>query len=106
MSCACQAVWLRKILEKLHFEQQEPTPIYCDNILAIRLSKNLVLNGRSKHMDVRYHFLRDLTKDGTIDMIYCKSEDQVADILTKPLKLATFMKLQRLVGICSMKDTV
>ncbi|XP_048447466.1 secreted RxLR effector protein 161-like [Pyrus x bretschneideri] len=84
---ACQAIWLRRILEELHFQQHEPIVIYCDNSSAIKLSKNPVLHGRSKHIDVRYHFLRDLTNEGTIDLVYYRSEDQVADIMTKPLKL-------------------
>ncbi|CAL5368349.1 unnamed protein product [Camellia sinensis] len=105
-SCACQAIWLRRLLEELHYHQQGPTPVYCDSSSAIKLSKNPVLHGRSKHIDVRYHFLRDLTKDETIDLIYCRSEDQVADILTKPLKLAIFVKLRRLLGVCSMENTI
>lgn len=60
---------------------------------AIKLSKNLVFHGRSKHIDVRYHFLRDLCKDGVIDMVHCKTEDQFTDILTKPLRSAVFVKL-------------
>ncbi|XP_048127806.1 secreted RxLR effector protein 161-like [Rhodamnia argentea] len=51
-SCDCQAIWLRKILEELQFKQQEATTIYCDSSSAIKLSKNLVLHGRSKHIDV------------------------------------------------------
>ncbi|XP_028098760.1 uncharacterized protein LOC114298399 [Camellia sinensis] len=105
-SCACQAIWLRRLLEELHYHQQGPTPVYCDSSSEIKLSKNPVLHGRSKHIDVRYHFLRDLTKDETIDLIYCRSEDHVADILTKPLKLAIFVKLQRLLGVCSMENTI
>ncbi|BBG96765.1 hypothetical protein Prudu_005670 [Prunus dulcis] len=87
--------WLRRILEELSGLQDGPTPVYCDNSSAIKLSKNPVLHGKSKHIDVHYHFLRDLTKDGTIDLIYCISEDQVADILTKRLKLPVFSKPRR-----------
>ena len=43
-TCACQTIWLRKILEELHFKQLEPIPIYCDNISTIKLSKNLILH--------------------------------------------------------------
>ncbi|KAJ6874187.1 hypothetical protein NC651_032883 [Populus alba x Populus x berolinensis] len=64
---ACQAIWMRRILEELHFQQLEPTIIYCDNSSTIKLSKNPVLHVRSKHIDVRYHFLRDLTNEGIID---------------------------------------
>ena len=82
-ACACQAIWLRRILEELQFKQEGATTIYCDNSSAIKLSKNPVLHGRSKHIDVKFHFLRDLTKEGVIDLIHCRSEDQVADIFTK-----------------------
>ncbi|GAA0171303.1 hypothetical protein LIER_41127 [Lithospermum erythrorhizon] len=56
------------------------------------LSKNPVMHGRSKHIDVRYHFLRDLSRDVTIALIKCPSEVQVADIMTKPLNTETFQK--------------
>nr|KYP57182.1 Retrovirus-related Pol polyprotein from transposon TNT 1-94 [Cajanus cajan] len=98
---ACQAIWLRRILEELHFYQQGPTVIHCDNSSTIKLSRNPILHGRSKHIDVRYHFLRDLVIEKIIDLVYCRSEDQVADILTKPLKLEAFEKLRGLLGICS-----
>lgn len=75
VTSACQAIWLRRILEELHFQEHEPTVIYCDNSSAIKLSKNLILHGRSKHIDVRYHFLRDLTNEGIIDLVYCRGED-------------------------------
>ncbi|KAJ4718900.1 Retrovirus-related Pol polyprotein from transposon TNT 1-94 [Melia azedarach] len=105
-SCACQAIWLRKILEELYFKQEGPTLIFCDNSSAIKLSKNPVLHERSKHIDVRYHFLCNLVKDGAIDLTYCKSEDQVADIFTKPLKLAAYLKLRKLLGVCNWKSSI
>ena len=89
-TCAYQAIWLKKIIKELHFKEDGPTQIYCDNGSTINLSKNPVLHGRSKHIDVKYHFLRDLTNDGVINLIYYRSEDQVIDILTKPLKFPTF----------------
>ncbi|XP_019433125.1 PREDICTED: uncharacterized protein LOC109340021 [Lupinus angustifolius] len=98
---ACQAIWLRRILEELHSYQDGPTVIHCDNSSTIKLSKNPVLHGRSKHIDVRYHFLRDLVTDKTIDLVYCRSKDQVADIMTKGLKLEAFEKLHGLLGVCS-----
>ena len=61
-SCACQAVRLRRLLKEIRCQQQGPTLIYCDNSSAIKLSKNPMLHGRSKHIDIRFHFLRDLTK--------------------------------------------
>ena len=105
-SSSCQAIWLRRLLEIINNQQQNPTLIYCDNMSAIKLSKNPILHGRSKHIDVMYHFLRDLCKDGVIDLVFCKSEEQVADILTKPLKPVAFMKLRSMLGLCSSNDVV
>ncbi|GKV21938.1 hypothetical protein SLEP1_g31860 [Rubroshorea leprosula] len=62
-SCACQAIWLRRIMEELELNQHEATSIYCDNSSAIKLSRNPVLHGRSKHIHLRYHFLRNLLAD-------------------------------------------
>ncbi|CAL5408817.1 unnamed protein product [Camellia sinensis] len=104
-SCACQAIWLRRLLETLQHPHNGSTPIYCDNSSTIKLSKNPVLHGRSKHIDVGYHFLRDLVKDGTLDLKHCRSEDQLADILTKPLKLPAFLKLRHLLGVCSVVNS-
>ena len=100
-TCACQAIWLRRILEELQFNQVEATTVFCDNNLAIKLSKNPVLHRRSKHINVKYYFLGDLSNDGTIKLVYFRSKDQVANIQTKPLKLATFVKLHGLLGVCS-----
>ncbi|PHT61425.1 hypothetical protein T459_34721 [Capsicum annuum] len=103
-ACASQAIWLRNVLTGLNFKQQEATTIYCDNSSAIKLSRNPVFHERSKHIDVRFHFLRDLTEDGVIDFVYCKSEDQITDIFTKSLKHASFVKLRKLLGVCSFVD--
>ena len=100
-ACACQAIWFRRILEELQFKQRGPTAIYCDNTSTIKLSKNPVFHGRSKHIDVRIHFIRYLTKDEVIEVLYCQSENQIADIMTKPLKLCTLQKLTKLLGVCN-----
>ena len=99
-SCACQAIWLRRILQHLGQTQKVCTKLYCDNSSSIKLSKNLIMHGRCKHIDVRYHFLRDLTKDGVVELIHCTTEDQIADIFTKPLKLDSFCKLKGRLGVC------
>lgn len=97
-SCACQAIWLRRLIEALHYMQQGPTSIYCDNVSVIKLLKNPVLHGRSKHIDVRYHFLHDLCKDDVIDLIYCKIEDQIANIFYQASQAACVRKIEKYVG--------
>ena len=99
-ACACQAIWMRRVLKKLSHEQKGCTTIMCDNSSTIKLSRNQVMHGRSKHIDVRFHFLRDLTKDGVVELIHCGTQEQVADLMTKPLKLEAFQKLRMMMGVC------
>ncbi|KAA0066751.1 putative mitochondrial protein [Cucumis melo var. makuwa] len=112
---ATVAIWLKKmlhnlaekkILEELYFKQEGATKVYSDNSSVIKLTKNPVLHGRSKHIDVKFHFLRDLTRDGVIELYYCKSEDQIADIMTKTLKLPAFQKLRELLGVCVINKSL
>ncbi|CAJ2635927.1 unnamed protein product [Trifolium pratense] len=103
---ACQGIWLKNVLNYLKMKQSECTLIYCDNSSSIKLSKNPIMHGRSKHIDVRFHFLRDLTKDGTIELVHCRSEEQLADLLTKPLKLESFCKLREGLGMCDVNSLV
>ncbi|CAL2278979.1 unnamed protein product [Prunus armeniaca] len=97
-SCACQVVWLRRIFEMLGEKQDRPTIVHCDSSSAIKLAKNPVMHERSKHIDIRFHFLRDLIKAGTVEMVHCNSQEQIADVMTKPLKLDAFVKLKALVS--------
>jgi len=99
-SCAYQAVWLRRMLENLDHTSAGAMIIYCDNSSTIKLSKNPVMHGRSKHIDVRFHFLHDLTRDGVVTLLHCRSQDQLADIMTKPLPRIVFKKLRMLMGVC------
>nr|DAD41107.1 TPA_asm: hypothetical protein HUJ06_015430 [Nelumbo nucifera] len=104
-SCTCQAVWMRRILEKLSHTQGNCTTVFCDNSSTIKLSKNPVMHGRSKHIDVRFHFLCDLTKEGVVELVHYGTQDQIADMMTKPLKLDTFLKLRKLMGVCEVPDS-
>ena len=78
------------MLEKLDHTLAGTTIVYCDNSSTIKLSKNPIMHGRSKHIDVRFHVLRDLTRDGVITLLHCRSQDQLADIMTKPLPQIVF----------------
>ncbi|OMO99220.1 hypothetical protein CCACVL1_03887 [Corchorus capsularis] len=92
-SGACQAVWMRRTLAEMKMEMRGATRMFCDNSSAIKLSKNPVFHGRTKHIHVRFHFLRELVEKGEIELSYCRTEDQAVDIFTKPLKAASFFKL-------------
>lgn len=82
-SCACQAIRLRNLMEEIHHPHHEPTQIYIDNMSVIALVKNLVAHGRSKHIDTKYHFIRQQVKEDNIKLVYCRTEDQVTDIFMK-----------------------
>ena len=92
---ACQAIWLRNLMKELPHEQEASTKILIDNKSAIVHAKNPVAHGRNKHIETRYHFIRHQVKNKTVTLTYCKSEDQIADIFTKPLKTETFLKLKK-----------
>ncbi|KAL6330034.1 hypothetical protein AAG906_039949 [Vitis piasezkii] len=77
---ACQCIWMRRMLEKIGHSQSKCTTIMCDNSSTIKLSKNPIMHGRSKHIDVRFHFLRNLTKKEVVKLVHCGTNDQVADI--------------------------
>jgi histone deacetylase 1/2 len=74
-------------------EEYTHVPLQCDNISAISLAKNPVLHYKTKHIEVRYHFLRDSVEKGKIALIHVPTQDQLADIFTKPLDQATFTRL-------------
>ena len=98
-SCACQAVWVRRILKGFNHVQSVRTMVFCDNRSSIELLKNPVPHGRSKHIDVTFHFLRELTKDGVVKLIHCHTQEKVANIMTKSLKFDMFMKLRGMLEV-------
>ena len=102
--CAYQCIWMRRVLEKIGHSQSKCTTIMCDNSSTIKLSKNSIMHGRSKHIDARFHFLRDFTKEEVVKLVHCGTNDQVANILTKPLKLEVFLKLREKLGVCEVSN--
>ena len=78
--------------------------IYCDNTSAINLSKNPVNHSRTKHIDIRHHFLRDNVEKGNICLEYVQTDNQLADIFTKPLLESSFIRLRRELGLISRKE--
>lgn len=95
-----EAIFLRKFFLQLDSHSLfAPTIIHCDNQGAICISHNPVNHGRTKHIDVKHHFLRQEIEKKTITLIYIKTEDNVSDILTKPVskdklqKFTNYLKL-------------
>jgi hypothetical protein len=89
-----QAMWLRKILSDLHLDHKEDTKIFVDNQAAIAISHNPVFHGKTKHFNIKLFFLREVQKDGVVTLVYCKTEEQIADVFTKPLPVSKFKDLR------------
>jgi hypothetical protein len=98
-SATCEAVWLRRILEDVEEKQKGPTCINCDNQSAIKLAHNPVYHARSKHIELQHHFVREKIESKEIDLIYCNTSDNVADIFTKPLGKIKFEVFRSKLGV-------
>eukprot|EP00253_Pinus_taeda_P006714 PITA_06714 len=96
---ACQAIWMRRMLRSLCQEQAKGIVIFCDNSLAIALSKNYVFHKRMKHIDTKFHYNMELVNNGEIILKHCRTQEQVADILTKPLGQKNFQFLRKCLGM-------
>ena len=65
---SCEALWLRKFMVDLFCQELRPTIIHCDNHSCIKLSKNPVFHDRSKHIEIKYHFIRDYVQRGAVEL--------------------------------------
>ncbi|CAL9028710.1 unnamed protein product [Prunus brigantina] len=100
-SCCTQLIWMRQMLEDYGLAQS-CFLIYCDNMSAIDISKNPVQHSRTKHIDIRHHFIRDLVEDKILSLEFVPSEKQLADILTKALDFQKHGTLRQSIGLCSI----
>jgi hypothetical protein len=80
-----EALWLRTFISEIFGPLASPTVLLNDNQSAIALAKDQQYHARTKHIDIRFHFIRWIVKNGSIKLVYCPTEDMVADALTKAL---------------------
>jgi hypothetical protein len=98
-SASCEAIWLRKLLTGLFDLEMRATVILCDNQSCIKMTENPVFHDRSKHIEIRYHFIRDMVQRGALKLQYISTDEQVADVLTKPLSRVKFEHFRDKLGI-------
>ncbi|GJS24883.1 hypothetical protein Tco_0453515 [Tanacetum coccineum] len=99
--CCAQILWMRSQLTDYGF-QFNKIPLYHDNKSAIALCRNNVQHSRSKHIDVRYHFIKEQVENGIVEFDFVRTEYQLTDIFTKPLPRERFNFLIKKLGMRSM----
>ena len=96
-----EAVWLRQLASDLRCNTKQPTVIYEDNQAAICMAKNP--NSRSKHIEIKYHYVREKVQNDIIELKYCRTEEMIADIMTKGIGKEKFLKLRKMAGITQIE---
>lgn len=99
---AREVVWLRKLLSGLFGISTESTTIFCDNKSCVKISMNPVFRDKSKHIEIKYHYLRPMVLRKAVELKYISTNDQTADILTKPLPKVKFYFRDKL-GMINLK---
>ena len=91
---AQESTWLKQLMEDLHQPTEYQVRISCDNLSSIRLAENHVFHARTKHIEVHYHYIREKVLEGEMIMVPTKTEEQIADILTKSINKEKFEKFR------------
>lgn len=100
---ACQeALLLKQLLQDFGEDHENPAIIYEDNQSCLRILENDKTSQRTKHIDIKYHFAKDLCQRGDIQFIFCPTTDMTADLLTKPLSKQRMLKLVDYIGLCDI----
>ncbi len=98
-AAAQQAMWLRQVLDDVGEKLAGPIQLFEDNQAAIQIARNPILHKRTKHIDVRHHYVREVVGKGQLELIYIPTKDQLADLLTKPLPRDSFQMLCAKMGL-------
>ena len=98
-SCCTQILWMKQMLKDFGIQINEPISVLCDNTSAINISKNPVMHSRTKHIAIRYHFLKERVAQGEVQLEFVPTTEQVADIFTKPLPKDIFEYLRNRLGV-------
>jgi hypothetical protein len=105
-AAAKEAVYIKSLLQELGYYKQDRFPLYTDNNGALLLAKNPVFHERTKHIAVKFHYIRDLINKGIIDLYYISTNDQKADGLTKALEKIKFQAFLVQLGLLVPKATL
>lgn len=88
----------------MEHEQSSTTMILCDNKSAISITMNPTMHGRTKHMEIRYHFIRSHIAERELKLEHCSTDDQLVDIMTKPLAIKKHLYFRSILGVCGFQS--
>ena len=98
--CVREIMWIRQLLSEIHLPPSRPTVLYQDNQSTMVLAKSRGHHERTKHIDVRFHYIKHAVEKNQVEVQYLPTEHMVADMLTKPLPAAAFEKhTRKLLGL-------
>ena len=101
---AQESLWLQQLLADLKKEEAKSMVIYEDNQSAISMARNPQFHGRTKHIAIKYHFIREQVTNGKLELRYFRTNDMVADMMTKGLSGEQFEKLRLMAGMAPMNE--
>jgi hypothetical protein len=94
-----EAVWLHKLLTYLFDHVMDSTIIHCDNQSYVKLSENHVFHDKSKHIEIKYHYIRDIVQRKALHVQYLPTPEHIANIFTKPLARMKFQYFHERLGL-------
>ena len=98
-AAAQEASWLQNLLFDFNYQSNEPMVIYEDNIAAISIANDSQCTKKTKHIDLKYHYVRDCINEHKIQLKHCNSDDMLADTFTKSLSAVKFLQFRDMLGV-------
>lgn len=98
-----EAIHLKQLANDLHVYHEKVT-IFNDNQAAQSLSINPIISSKSKHIDIKQHFIRETIQNGHVKLEYKRSEEMEADLLTKALNGQKYIKFRNNLGLCQLRE--
>ncbi|MCO5578230.1 hypothetical protein L7F22_032068 [Adiantum nelumboides] len=96
---ACkEAIWLGRLMTDLGIKEETPM-LHCDSQSAIQLARNPIYHSKTKHVDVKYHFIREMVEDKQVQLVKVHTTDNSADLLTKGLSGESFAHCRKILGV-------
>jgi len=96
-----EGLWLHSLLSEVFGTLKSPTTLFSDNQAAIALTHDHQYHSRTKHIDVRYHWIRWVVEEGSLHLVYCPTDNMVADALTKALPSPKVKHFATGLGLCA-----